>query len=140
MVAHACYWSRHPLFALKACEIEISAGGPSYTADTLRALRSWYPDTEFEVIVGADAAESLHTWFDAAWLAENAHFVVVQRVGQPTTPSPGFVSSIVDAPLIELSSTEIRNRVRSGLPVDSMVPPPVEALLRAHALYTGTPE
>ncbi len=139
MVAHACYWSRHPLFVLKASEIEIRAGGPSYTADTLRALGASYPDTEFEVIIGSDAAKSLHTWYDASWLAENAHFVVVQRGGHLADPSPGFNVSVVDAPLIELSSTQIRSRVRSALPVGSMVPPPVEALLNAHALYRDAP-
>lgn len=140
MVAHACYWSRHPLFVLKASEIEIRAGGPSYTADTLRALGASYPDTEFEVIIGSDAAQSLHTWYDASWLAENAHFVVVQRGGHLADPSPGFNVSVVDAPLIELSSTQIRSRVRSALPVGSMVPPPVEALLNAHALYRDAPQ
>ena len=135
MVAEACYRSRHPHFVLKPCEIEIDTGGPSYTAATLRSLQASYPGTEFEIIVGSDAASQLHTWHDATWLADNARFVVVQRGGQQEVPSPGFQISVVDAPLIEVSSTEIRERVRAGLPVDHMVPPSVDALLRAHELY-----
>ncbi|MFW2383475.1 MAG: nicotinate-nucleotide adenylyltransferase [Acidimicrobiales bacterium] len=135
MVDQACYWSRHPHFALKSCETEIRAGGPSYTADTLRTLQGSFPGTDFEVIVGSDAGAQLHTWHDSAWLAERASFVMVQRGGQRGAPSPGFRVSVVDAPLIEVSSTDIRHRVSAGLPIANMVSPPVEALLRAHGLY-----
>ena len=135
MVAQACYWSRHSKFVLQPCDIELRTGGPSYTADTLRSLGALFPDIEFEVIVGSDAAAHLHTWHDAVWLAENAHFVMVQRGGQSAAHSPGYRVSIVESPLIEVSSTEIRRRVSAGEPVDNMVPPSVDALVRAHGLY-----
>jgi nicotinate-nucleotide adenylyltransferase len=135
LVEAACYWSRHSRFVLKPCDIEVRTGGPSYTADTLRTLGALFPDIEFEVIVGSDAAAHLHTWHDAGWLAENAHFVLVRRDGQNPVPAPGFQISTVESPLFEVSSTEIRNRVSAGAPVDNMVPSSVDALLRAHGLY-----
>ena len=137
MVEQACFWSRQPHFTLKPCEIEIHGGGPSYTADTLRTLGSSFPDTEFEVIVGSDTAAQLHTWHDAEWLAQNAHFVMVQRGGHTAVPSDGFRITVVRTPLIEVSSSEIRERVGAGLPVDHMVPSSVAALMRAHRLYEG---
>ncbi|NNE96562.1 MAG: nicotinate (nicotinamide) nucleotide adenylyltransferase [Acidimicrobiales bacterium] len=135
MVQETCFWSRHPEFESRACDIEIRAGGPSYTADTLRSLSSVHRDAEFEVIVGSDAAAQLHTWQDSDWLSEHATFVVVQRGGQPAQAAPGFRVCAVEAPLLEVSSTEIRARTRRGLPITHMVPGPVAAVIEAHNLY-----
>lgn len=135
MVEQACYWSRQPKTVLKSSSVEISSGGPSYTADTLRTLAEESEDATFEVIVGSDAAAQLDTWHDADWLAQNAQFVAVQRGGQEASPSPGFRVAGVDLPLLEVSSTEIRHRVASGLAIDHLCPSPVVACIEAYDLY-----
>lgn len=137
MVEQACYWSLEAKTALRASSVEICAGGPSYTADTLRRLSQSCEDAAFEVIVGSDAAAQLHTWHDAEWLADNAQFVSVQRGGQKVEPSPGFSVVEVDLPLLEISSTEIRSRVRAGLSIDHLCPSAVVSCIAAHGLYRG---
>ncbi len=135
MVEQACYWSRPPDAALRVSDIEIQAGGPSYTANTLRALQSAAPNHHFEVIVGSDAGSQLDTWNDSDWLAENARFVMVQRGGQQAAPSSGFDVSVVECPLLEISSTDIRTRVAAGLSIRYMCPEPVRAYIEGHNLY-----
>ncbi len=135
MVEQACYWSRQAKTMLNPSEIEISSGGPSYTADTLRKLNESCENAVFEVIVGSDVAAQLHTWNEAEWLADNAQFVAVQRGGQKAAPSPGFSVVEVELPLLEVSSTEIRNRVAAGLAVDHLCPAPVLSCIAAYGLY-----
>ena len=150
MTAAACYVSRSaPLgeggnAGMSVSEIELEAGGPSYSADTLRMLSARHPDCSFSLIVGSDAAALLETWHDAQWLRENADFVVVRRGADTSVPPAGFRITTVDCPLLEVSSTEIRARIRADLPVKHMVPDVVLGLIKAHALYRvgdeGTPE
>ena len=137
MVDQACFWSRQPKTVLKPSSVEISAGGPSYTADTLRTLAERSENATFEVIVGSDAASQLHTWHDAEWLAENVQFVAVQRGGQRAVPAAGFSVAEVDLPLLEVSSTSIRQRVEAGLSIDHLCPAPVVSLIAAYGLYRG---
>lgn len=135
MVEQACYWSRQPKTVLKPSAIEISSGGPSYTADTLRQLAAETENAVFEVIVGSDAAAQLHTWHDADWLANTVQFIAVQRGGQKASPSPQFNVATVELPLLEVSSTDIRSRVGAGLSIDHLCPSPVVALIAAYDLY-----
>ena len=125
-------------------EVELEAGGPSYSADTLRTLSARHPDCSFLLIVGSDAAALLDTWHDAQWLRDNAEIVVVRRGADTSVPAAGFRTTTVDCPLLEVSSTEIRARIRADLPVKHMVPDVVLGLIKAHALYrvadAGSPE
>lgn len=135
MLRRACQVSRSSPAILRVSEVELAAGGPSYSADTLARLRSDFPEDEFVLVVGSDAAAGLDTWHAAGWLATNADFVVYQRGGQRAEPAAGFRTRPVRVPQLEISSTEIRERVRAGMSVRHLVPAPVDALIAAHRLY-----
>ena len=121
---------------LEASAVEIERGGPSYTIETLEQLRGERPDVEWFVVVGADAAAGLPTWERADELAERATFVLVDRPGLPCPPPPaGWHFLHVTVPRLDVSSSELRDRVRTGRPLDVLVPAPVIACIEARRLY-----
>ena len=124
------------LAGLEASSIEIDRGGPSYTVDTLLELREAHPGVEWFVVLGADAAAGLPTWERADELAELATFVLVDRPGLPSPPPPtGWRFVHVSVPRLDVSSSELRDRVRTGRPLDVLVPPAVIACIEARRLY-----
>ena len=118
--------------------VDIDRDGPTYTLDTLRDLRAAYPDSEeFFFITGADALAQLLTWHDVEALFALAHFVGVTRPGH-TLADPGLPTgevSLVEVPALAISSTDIRERVGSGRPVDYLVPEGVARYVGKRGLY-----
>jgi nicotinate-nucleotide adenylyltransferase len=124
---------------LEASRIEIDAGGMSYTADTLATLRAdGHP--ELFLVLGADAAAGLPTWERAEEVCAAATVVDVERPGTPrATPLPDWRWVRVEVPGIEVSSTDLRNRVREGRPLDYLVTHEVVDCIEARGLYRGEP-
>lgn len=121
---------------LEASRIEIDAGGMSYTADTLAALLEDEPSRELFVILGADAAAGLPTWERADEVCAAATIVAVERPGTPpATPLPGWRWARVEVPSLEVSSTDLRDRVRDGRPLDYLVTHEVVDCIEARGLY-----
>lgn len=121
---------------LEASDLEIRRGGVSYTADTLRQLQSGAPDAQLYLILGADAAAGLATWERAEEVRELAHVVVVNRPGCPAAAAPpGWEATTVEMPAIDLSSTDLRQRVAAGAPLDHLVPGAVARYVRDRELY-----
>lgn len=121
---------------LRASTVEIERGGPSYTVDTLTTLRAARPGVEWFVILGADAAAGLPTWDRADELAALATFVLVDRPGLPSpSPPPGWRFVHVGVPRLDVSSSELRDRVASGRPLDILVPRDVIACIEGRRLY-----
>jgi nicotinate-nucleotide adenylyltransferase len=121
---------------LLADRIEVQRGGTSYTVDTLRELSEREPDTEWHLIVGRDNLTDLDSWREAAALPELAHLVVITRGTSPITDLPfRGRSMLVPVPALDISSTEIRERVGAGRSIRYWVPPAVEAYIRHHGLY-----
>ncbi len=121
---------------VEASAVEIERGGPSYTADTLTDLRVAEPDAELFVIVGSDAAAGLGTWERAEEVQRLATLVVVTRPGaEATVPPPGWRVRHVEAPRLEVSSTDLRARFTDGRPLDWLVPEPVVNVARERRLY-----
>jgi nicotinate-nucleotide adenylyltransferase len=139
---------------------ELCAGGPSYTARTLERLgaRGLVPSQIF-FITGADAFAEIDTWYLYPAVLDLAHFVAVSRPGLPASAlrerlpalrprmrqgSPGHVTPpetsifLVDAPTPDVSSTDIRRRLRAGDGIRGLVPPAVDAHIRRHRLYVET--
>ena len=122
------------------CEVdeqEIQRGGISYSVDTLRDYAKRFPGAELFYLIGADNVAKLPEWREPAELARLAQFVVVPRPGQPTVefPQPFHGTFLKGFPL-GVSSSQIRARVRAGLPVDSLVPAAVAEAIRDARLYT----
>jgi nicotinate-nucleotide adenylyltransferase len=126
---------------VEACALEIEREAPSYTVDTLRALHDEHPEIALTFILGADVASTLPTWHEAAALPALAHFAVALRVGGRPIVEPdhvGFPIIRLHMPMIDASSSLVRERVRRGLPVDELVGRPVAAYIAEHGLYCAT--
>lgn len=119
-------------FAVERAELE--RPGPSYTVDTLEALKRREPGTAFTILLGADAAAELPAWHRAADLPGLARIVVFARPGSPAAPSP-LAAATIDVPAVDISATEIRRRVGAGLPVRYWVPDAVAEYIDRHRLY-----
>lgn len=121
---------------LQASALEIDAGGPSYTADTLATLLAEDPARELFVILGADAAAGLTSWERADEVRQRATMVVVGRPGIATVePLPGWRWMEVDVPSVEVSSTDLRARVLDGRPLDYLLTPEVIECIHTRGLY-----
>jgi nicotinate-nucleotide adenylyltransferase len=120
---------------LIAGDAEIRRGGSSYTADTLAAMSEEHPQGEFFTIVGDDAAAGLPTWERHEEVVAMSHLVVVDRPGIPVELPDGFVWLHVEVPRLEVSSTDLRARVREGRPLDYLVTEPVLDIIAERGLY-----
>lgn len=132
----------HPRFSVS--RIELDRQGPTYTVDTLQMLKDFYEDCDLLFIVGADALGDLPTWHRAEELAEFADIIAIARPGfdldaTPQLERPPRVHRM-EMPLLDISSTDIRRRVREGLPIDYLVAPEVARYVRTHGLYAGAEE
>lgn len=116
---------------------EIVRGGPTYTVDTLRHLRatSSLEDLQLFTVVGADAAANFHTWKNADEIATLSRIVVVNRADHRTLVSGGFECDLVEIPEVNVSSTDIRARVRRGEPISGLVRDEVARLIVERGLY-----
>lgn len=113
---------------------EADRSGPSYTVDTLRALRAREPGREFLVLLGADAAADLEQWREADALPGLARLVAFARAGVPR-PSHPLLHQVVEAPAVEISSTAIRQRVAAGRSIRYLVPDAVAGYIASEGLY-----
>ena len=114
---------------------EVRREGPTYTADTLEELHEELPDASFTFVVGADAAASLPQWRRIDDAMRLASFVVAPRPGYAADAPEGVVP--LDAPAIDLSSTDIRRRFAEGGATRYQVPLAVGDYIRDHGLYVG---
>jgi nicotinate-nucleotide adenylyltransferase len=133
--------SSNPRFAVS--RMEIDRQGPTYTADTMEVLRDFHgSDVELFFIAGADAAMRLRTWKKIARLAELAEVIAITRPGfrldrvehDATMPSV----HIMEMTPMSISSSEIRQRVAAGRPIDYLVPEEVAEYIRKNGLYLGS--
>jgi nicotinate-nucleotide adenylyltransferase len=121
---------------LEASAIEIERGGISYTADTLAELRARHPMDELFLILGSDAAAGLPSWERGDDVRRLARVVVVIRpAAAEGAPPPGWDWERVEVPRLEVSSTDLRNRVRDGRPLDYLLTPEVMTCIAERRLY-----
>lgn len=119
---------------MKACDIEFSMPKPSYTVDTLRVLFDRYPGQQFALIIGGDNVLDFPKWKEHRWIEGHCDIFVYPRSGIITSVE-GFTNmTFVDAPLFPLSATEIREMIRKGDDISSLVPS--EALSLIWKLYS----
>ncbi|MEQ8842521.1 MAG: nicotinate-nucleotide adenylyltransferase [Acidimicrobiales bacterium] len=121
---------------LEASDLEIRRGGATYSVDTLAELHAAEPGAELFLIVGSDAAAGLDTWKRTAEVQRLATTVVVDRGGREGGRPPADWDHVVlDVPLMEVSSSDIRDRVAQGAPVEAFLPPTVSDGIRRLGLY-----
>lgn len=124
----------------QASRVEIDRKGPTYTVDTMAMLRDFYgPDARLFFVAGVDAVLTLGTWHRAGGLAALTEVIAVPRPGfdaaalRPGDDWPPV--HLATTTEVDVSSTEIRRRVRAGLPIDGMVPADVARYVEEHGLY-----
>jgi nicotinate-nucleotide adenylyltransferase len=130
---------RLALAAKTWCDIdkqEIQRGGVSYTVDTVRDYARRFSQAHISYLIGADHLSQLPKWRDAEELARLAEFVVIPRPGQVATPFPTpFRGRWLTGFPFGVSSSQIRERVKTGLPIDHLVPALVAEAIRNNRLY-----
>ncbi|MFT3945240.1 MAG: nicotinate-nucleotide adenylyltransferase [Ancrocorticia sp.] len=117
--------------------VDIEREGWTYTIDTLRDLREFYPDAEFYFITGADVLHEILEWKDSEDLWKMAHFVGVTRPGHKIDVDglPPEAVTVMEVPAMAISSTACRKRVERGAPIWYLVPDGVVQYIAKYRLY-----
>ncbi|TMG82039.1 MAG: nicotinate (nicotinamide) nucleotide adenylyltransferase [Betaproteobacteria bacterium] len=116
--------------------VELGLPTPSYTVRTLRALRDRAAGNRYTLLLGADAARDLAEWWEVEALPELADIVVFARPGASVVRHP-LITRVIPVPMIDLSATQVRARVKDGRSIRYLVPDPVREYIAAHGLYLG---
>jgi nicotinate-nucleotide adenylyltransferase len=127
----------NPLF--RVSRIEVEREGPTYTVETLRALKA-EEDADLYFITGADAILEIVQWKDRADLFDLARFIAATRPGYDMAgfEVPGEMSdsvTVMNIPALAISSTDIRDRVKAGRPIRYLVPEGVKSYIEKAGLY-----
>ena len=131
----------------KVCSLELENEGPSYTVETLRTLRQQMGrHTEFFLIIGCDSLTQFYRWKEPIEILKLATLVAAPRPGSPRPDMKEiekqvpFISGrtvLLDKPEIDLSSTDIRERIARGESINDVVPAAVVDYIKEHHLYSG---
>ncbi len=125
----------YPVFSTD--QVELDREGPSFTVDTLEYFSQAYPGKKLYFLMGEDNLSELERWKNPQRIMELAILVVYNRAGRPAALKnwPQNRIILLDSPYIEISSSHIRHRIKSGLPVQSLVPTAVATIIRQAGLY-----
>lgn len=129
----------HPMDGVETSAFEFTMPRPSYTIDTLNALQAKFPDDEFYLVTGGDNWQIFNKWRNSEEILAKYHLLIYPRLGYDVTIPVELQDRVklVDAPIIELSSTEIRQRLANGKSVRYYVPDEVMGYIERHHLYTN---
>ena len=128
-----------------ASDIEVKRTNLTYTIDTIKELKEKYPSAELFMIIGADTLLSLHNWKDCSKVLSQINFIVADRLGLRPSDieeeikrlSNKYFSNIfnIASPIIDISSTDIRNRIKENLSIKYLVPETIEDYILQNNLY-----
>jgi nicotinate-nucleotide adenylyltransferase len=120
---------------LRASSVEFKLPKPSYTIDTLAYLAEKHPEHNFSIIMGSDGFQNIDKWKNYATLIKNHHIFIYKRPGFTITQTFGADITIVDAPLLDISSTVIRNMIREKKSIRYLVPDVVKDEIEQNGYY-----
>ena len=124
----------HPGY--QACNIELTMPTPSYTIHTLNKLSLLYPDICFSIIMGADNLQHIDQWKSSTEIINNHQLFIYPRLNYPIPHSPRHQNIVLtNAPIIEISSTFIRQCIHEGKDVRFLLPHEVYQFIKQHQLY-----
>ena len=125
--------------SFESSRLELDRPGKSYTADTIDELRLLYPHSEIFLIIGWDNAFQLSTWHEPERILNACTVIAGSRVADEASVEPKLLRQLerVDTPLIDVSSTDIRQRLAVGESIDGLVPEAVEAYIAEQRLYSS---
>lgn len=123
---------------LEASRLELDRTGPSYTADTVHELLAADPGVFLYLVVGADVAGELDTWQRVDEIRDVVTLVIVDRGGVATAPDPaGWKVERLRIPGLDISSSELRQRLAEGRTVQFLIPDAAIRCIRRLNLYAG---
>jgi nicotinate-nucleotide adenylyltransferase len=121
---------------LELCDVEFNLPKPSYTIHTLVHLKEKHPDKEFKVIIGEDNLEGFKRWKNYERILEDYGLYVYPRPGAQLSDLKVHPHvKLVEAPMLDISATFIRNCIRNKQSIRYLVPDAVEAIIRAKGFY-----
>ncbi|MBA2243624.1 MAG: nicotinate-nucleotide adenylyltransferase [Gemmatimonadetes bacterium] len=116
-------------------DLELRRPGPSFTVDTLHTLRTRFPESRLYFLIGADALREIHSWREPEEVARLAQLIVFARDGQQAPTMHGISAQPVPVTRVDISASEIRRRVRAGIPIRYLVPDAVREIIERENLY-----
>ncbi len=120
---------------LRASDIEFKLPKPSYTIDTLVYLKEKYPQHQFEIIMGSDSFQNLPNWKNAPLLKSDYSFIVYNRPGFEIKQHAVASLRVLDAPLLTISATHVRDNIKAGKTIRYLVPEKVREYIEANHYY-----
>ncbi len=122
---------------IKVSDFEFNMPKPSYTINTLDKLSSVYPESDFTLIIGGDNWNDFHLWKDYKLLLNRYKVIIYPRIGEKIIIDDNYREnvSVVEAPIVEVSSTFVRDSIRSGKNVRAFVPDGVYDFLVKNNYY-----
>ncbi len=120
---------------LKASDVEFHLPKPSYTVHTLAYLGEKYPQHTFSIIMGSDSFTNLPHWKNYEHIIQQHKIYVFMRPGFEITDTLGANIEIINAPLLDISSTNIRNMVKKAIPIRYLVPDKVAKEIEISRYY-----
>jgi len=123
---------------LRSSNIEFKLPKPSYTSETLLYLSEKYPQHRFSIILGSDSFQNITNWKNSAYLLENYSFFIYERPGFKASPEMLNERRIVlKAPLLQISSTQIRKMIKENKSIRFLVPDIVKEEIENQQFYSG---
>ena len=120
---------------IRVSDIEFGLPRPSYTIDTLTYLHEKYPEHEFSIIMGSDSFQNLNKWKNAEIIISRYPLFIYRRSGFEINNTHGANITIVDAPLLQISATQIRELIKTGKSIRYMVPDNVREEIEKGGYY-----
>lgn len=125
---------------IKASNIEFKLPKPSYTVNTLTYLKEKYPQHEFHIIMGSDGFQNINKWHNADVIIKNYPIYIYKRPGFEIQENFGAKISILEAPLLEISSTHIRKLIKEKKSIRFLVPDEVKDEIEINNYYKSSLE
>jgi nicotinate-nucleotide adenylyltransferase len=131
--------------SFKLSRLELERTGPSYTVETLRQLRHDHSGVDFFLLLGGDSIRDFTTWREPQEIARLATLVAVNRGAAELADIPTDIAApesrcVVQMPAIDISASDLRQRVATGRGIRYLVPRAVEQYIQQHGLYLPTAE
>ena len=120
---------------IKCSDIEFNLPKPSYTSNTLIFLAEKYPEHQFALIMGSDSFQNLDKWKNYEAIINNYSIYVYKREGYDIRKAFGSVPLILNAPIIQISASQIREHIRSGKSIRYLVPEIVREEIESRKFY-----
>ena len=120
---------------MKASDIEFNLPKPSYTAATLAYLKEKYPENKFVIIMGSDSFQNLHKWKNYETIVANYELLIYKRPGFEIANNINASITVMNAPLLEISATYIRELVKKNKSIKYLVPEKVEEEIQSNRFF-----